>query len=257
MSRSPAPPDFSQALSSDAADKRIDILRRLGEVGSISEAARSAGVSYKAAWQALETLSNLAGTALVEKVVGGTGGGGAQLTHAGRKLLDGADQLAQARAAVLAQLKKDSAPGDPMPHLGGLSLRTSMRNNLPCTIQSIRKNGASVRVQLDLGGGLLIASRITQESAQLLGLSPGMRVLALCKATGVRIGARLRVREGINLLAGSITRISASANGSEVSLKTGTGHQIVGFATASHAFQVGMAAQAAVEESGVVIALPY
>ena len=80
-------PDFTQALGSEVADKRIDILRRLGEVGSISQAARSAGVSYKAAWQALETLSNLAGTPLIEKVVGGSGGGGAQLTQAGQQVL--------------------------------------------------------------------------------------------------------------------------------------------------------------------------
>ena len=33
-------------------DKRINILRRIHETGSISEAARLAKVSYKAAWQA-------------------------------------------------------------------------------------------------------------------------------------------------------------------------------------------------------------
>ena len=70
---------FAQALGHEATDKRLDILQRIGEVGSISEAARRAGVSYKAAWQAIDILSNLAGTPLVEKVVGGAGGGGAQL----------------------------------------------------------------------------------------------------------------------------------------------------------------------------------
>ena len=53
------PLQYAQALGHEVADKRLDILRRIGEVGSISEAARGAGVSYKAAWQALETLSNL------------------------------------------------------------------------------------------------------------------------------------------------------------------------------------------------------
>ena len=62
------------ALGHEATDKRIDILRRIGETGSISEAARAAGVSYKAGWQAIDTLSNLAGVALVERVVGGVDG---------------------------------------------------------------------------------------------------------------------------------------------------------------------------------------
>ena len=255
MNKRSSAPDFAQALSSDVADKRIDILRRLGEVGSISEAARSAGVSYKAAWQALETLSNLAGTPLVEKLVGGSGGGGAQLTPAGRQVLAGAAQLAQARSAVLAALKQATPSAEPFPNLSGLGLRTSMRNILPCTLQSLRKVGATVQVQLDLGDGTCIASRITQESVQLLGLAPGMRVLALCKATGVRMGLKLRAKEGVNLLNGTVTRISHSAHGSELSLQMSSGHQLVGFAPTPNTLKVGMTASAAVEASGVVLAL--
>ncbi|MEO7106951.1 MAG: LysR family transcriptional regulator, partial [Rhodoferax sp.] len=79
----PAQLQLAEALGQPSADKRIDILRRIGQVGSISEAARGAGVSYKAAWQAVDTLGNLAGVALLERLVGGSGGGGARLTPAG------------------------------------------------------------------------------------------------------------------------------------------------------------------------------
>ena len=70
------PSDFSEKIADpigltqqlgSIVDKRLDILRRIQDTGSISEAARTAGVSYKAAWQAIETLSNLAGSPLVEK----------------------------------------------------------------------------------------------------------------------------------------------------------------------------------------------
>ena len=71
-----ADPVLLTHLLNETIDKRLDILRRVADVGSISEAARGAGVSYKAAWQAIETLSNLAGGPLVEKVVGGRSGGG-------------------------------------------------------------------------------------------------------------------------------------------------------------------------------------
>ena len=53
--------NISDALSQNVVDKRIDVLQRIKQFGSISEAARSAGISYKAAWQAIETLSALAG----------------------------------------------------------------------------------------------------------------------------------------------------------------------------------------------------
>ena len=96
MSNSSLP--LADVLGHEATDKRIDILRRIGEVGSISEAARGAGVSYKAAWQALETLTNLAGVPLVEKVVGGTGGGGAVLTPAGQRVLQAAHALRSSTA---------------------------------------------------------------------------------------------------------------------------------------------------------------
>ena len=47
--------NISDALSQNVVDKRIDVLQRIKQYGSISEAARSAGISYKAAWQAIET----------------------------------------------------------------------------------------------------------------------------------------------------------------------------------------------------------
>ena len=74
----PQPPRLSDALSHGVADKRIDILRAIARTGSISQAARDVAVSYKAAWQAVDTLTNLAGVPLVERAVGGVGGGGAE-----------------------------------------------------------------------------------------------------------------------------------------------------------------------------------
>lgn len=96
-----ADPKLLSDILSEKTDRRIDILRRIADVGSISEAARSAGMSYKSAWQAVETLTNLAGTPIVEKVVGGANGGGTQLTATGRLILDLSDELARARRQVL------------------------------------------------------------------------------------------------------------------------------------------------------------
>ncbi|MBT9549932.1 MAG: LysR family transcriptional regulator [Hydrogenophaga sp.] len=62
---------FSEALGHTPSDKRLEVLRRVAETGSISLAARDAGISHKAAWQAIDTLSNLSGQTLVERTVGG------------------------------------------------------------------------------------------------------------------------------------------------------------------------------------------
>lgn len=240
---------LADALGHDSSDKRLDILRRVGEAGSISQAARAAGVSYKAAWQAVETLSNLAGAPLVERAVGGAGGGGAKLTAAGEQLLQAAQRLHAARSQVLRELLVDSPP-----LLGALALRTSMRNQLPCQVQGIVLKGGAVRVELSLGEGQSLASLITRESADLLGLARGQTVLALCKATAVRLSASA-VEQGGNQLKGRITRGAPRVRGGQASLALPGGLQLVGLCEPGEGLARGHGAWACFEPSAVVIAL--
>ncbi|MDB5872121.1 MAG: transcriptional regulator, LysR family-like protein [Ramlibacter sp.] len=250
-----SPLKLHSALGHEAADKRIDILRRIGDAGSISQAARAAGVSYKAAWQAIDTLGNLAGSALVESAVGGAGGGGARLTDAGRQLLQAADEMARARAHVLARLAGRKTSGSAqLAGVAALGLRTSMRNQLPCVVTALKTQGSMVRVELALADGTALASRITRESAQLLALAPGLAVLALCKATAVQIASRSRAAEGRNLLAGQVTRGSRAAGG-EVAMALAGGLQLVGFAGAGSVMKVRDPAVAGVDETAVVLAV--
>ena len=243
--------ELESALGHLAADKRVEILRLVGEGGSISQAARDAGVSYKAAWQALDTLSNLAGAALVERAVGGAGGGGARLTPAGSRVLQAAGEMGKAREQVLARLAgRGNAPA-----LAALGLRTSMRNQLPCTVHSLRRQGGAVQVRLQLAGGAVLCARITRESAQLLGLSSGQPVLALCKATAVEVAADGEPEPGRNLLRGQVTRASRAAGGGEVALALEGGLQLVGFAGPGSGLAVRRSAVAWIDESAVVVGL--
>lgn len=248
-------PALAEVLGFEASDKRIDILRRIASAGSISEAARGAGVSYKAAWQALETLGNLAGTPLVEKAVGGSGGGGAVLTPAGQRVLQAAEQLARARQGVLAQLDRAApAPAAGGTRLAALGLRTSMRNQFPCTVGAVTPHQGLVRVKLLLADAGVLYARITRESVQLLGLQRGLPVLALCKATAVQVARHIAPAPGRNVLQGEVTRSSRAAAGGEIGLRLAGGVQLVGFAPAGHGLKRGEAAMASVDEAGVVVA---
>ncbi len=246
---------FAQALGHDASDKRLDILRRIGEVGSISEAARGAGVSYKAAWQALENLSNLAGAALIDKSVGGSGGGGARLTQAGQQLLDAAERLNAARQGVLAELENSRDNTLSVQGLAGLGLRTSMRNQLPCMVKSITRSAGSARVRLELPNGALLTSKITYESVELLGLQKGMAALALCKATAVSISAASDARPGLNVLDGEVSRLSAKGRVGDVAVQLMSGLQLTGFPAKGEALKLHQAVKASLDESAVVIAI--
>lgn len=64
---------------------RVMLLERIEKLGSIAEAARSMRLSYRNAWLWIEAMNRLAPSPLVEKIVGGVGGGCTRLTDEGRK----------------------------------------------------------------------------------------------------------------------------------------------------------------------------
>jgi molybdate transport system regulatory protein len=245
----PSDPHLHHALGHAASDKRLDILRRIGEVGSISQAARDAGVSYKAAWQAVETLSNLAGCALLSKAVGGSGGGGARLTTAGRALLALAERWQVAREQM-----PPSGPGTAL-SAQALSLRTSMRNTLPGRVRRLRRAGAAVDVHLSLPDEQNLVARITRESAQLLALRPGMSVLALCKATAVAVHAEHAEAAQAPGLRGTVSRAPQASRAGEVSLRLGGDVHVVGFVDAGHGLRKHQVARAHIDPAAVVIGL--
>lgn len=264
-SHAPTVPSLGNALRHAPADKRIEILRRVGECGSISQAARDAGVSYKAAWQAIDTLTNLAGVELVERAVGGSGGGGASLTEAGQKLLTMADLVSKTLEQVFTSFSANElALRHALPPalllLSHFSVRTSMRNLLPCSVQKVVVQGQMVRIGLRLpgaSGGSLLVSRITKASAELLGLKKDQDVLALCKATAVQVSALQAdlPQSSIQNLPGKAVRVSRGATGDEVSMLLDSGLQLVGFAPPGSGLKAKARVNAVIDEAAVVIAL--
>lgn len=261
-------PRFTDALGHNQSDKRIDILRGIGRSGSISQAARDASVSYKAAWQAIDTLTNLAGVPLVERAVGGAGGGGASLTPQGVQLLELSEALDVARAAVQQRWRASLGAGtgsdtsaDSIAELGvtRLSLRTSMRNQLPATVAAIDTIGPISRVVLQLGDDAAVTARITRESTELLGLTIGMHVVALCKATAVRVrraGDAAAAAQPSNRIDGKVTSVERGDEGDEVSLAFGGTAQLVGFAETGSGVRVRGRVTAEIDEAALVVALP-
>lgn len=271
---------LSSALGHAMTDKRIDILRQIGAGGSISQAARAVGISYKAAWQAVDTLTNLAGTPLVARAVGGAGGGGAELTAAGHELLAAADAMAQARTAVLARWQSHPQTGAAAARL---AVRTSMRNQWPCVVQGLQIAGQIALVDLVLSGTgamtqpsaepardgssqvvqPLIRSRITRESAELLGLAPGLAVQALCKATAVRVerssapvaSMAVAALAGAFRLSAKAVRVSRGALGDEVAAQLPSGLQAVGFAAPESGLRAGSRVTLVVDDTAVVLAM--
>ena len=66
---------------------KINLLALVGEVGSISEAARQMGMSYRRAWFLLDSMQSGFAAPLFITERGGAGTGGAQLTPLGDELI--------------------------------------------------------------------------------------------------------------------------------------------------------------------------
>ncbi|MEN8273761.1 LysR family transcriptional regulator [Acinetobacter seifertii] len=66
---------------------KADLLEAIEKTGSISQAAKSMNMSYRRAWQLVDTMNQCFETALVETQTGGTHGGGAAVTALGQNVL--------------------------------------------------------------------------------------------------------------------------------------------------------------------------
>jgi molybdate transport system regulatory protein len=77
---------------------RAELLEGIARTGSIAAAGRAMNMSYKRAWQLVETMNTSFATPLVSAAKGGAGGGGAQLTPLGAQVL-AAYRTIEARAA--------------------------------------------------------------------------------------------------------------------------------------------------------------
>ncbi|WP_375263084.1 winged helix-turn-helix domain-containing protein [Palleronia sp.] len=82
---------------------KAELLQRIGETGSIAAAGRAMGMSYKRAWQLVETMNTTFSAPVVTSVRGGARGGGATLTATGVQVL----------AAYVAAVEAASAAAGP------------------------------------------------------------------------------------------------------------------------------------------------
>ncbi len=67
---------------------RIKILNAILKEGSLSKAAKSLGMSYKKAWNLVDSMNKNANQHIVITNTGGTGGGGTKITPYGMQMIE-------------------------------------------------------------------------------------------------------------------------------------------------------------------------
>jgi molybdate transport system regulatory protein len=226
-------------------EERIALLEQIAARGSITGAAKAVGISYKAAWDAVDAMNNCAPAPVVATATGGRGGGGTRLTDEGRRLIEAYRTIAAEYQRFLAGV--NAAMGDSgaaLDMLRRLALRTSARNQFIGRIAAVTARTVDAEVEILLAGGERILAGITNESVEQLGLRPGRGVWALVKA--VAVGVDLPDAEpasGTNLLCGAVQRIVRGDGPVEVVIALSAGTTVRGVTTLERLEALGIAEQ--------------
>jgi len=241
---------------------RVELLALIGETGSISAAARAMSMSYKAAWDAVDAMNNLADRPLVERTAGGKRGGGTRLTQEGRRIVT---MFREVEAEYRHFLSRLSDGLTDFTHFHQLmrrfSLKTSARNQFLGKITKVTHGAVNGEVALDLGTGDHIVAIITNASIDDLGLEVGREVYALIKSsapilvtgdTPLRTSAR-------NRLCGTVVRCIEGAVNGEVALELVGGKLLTAIITnesiRSLGLKEGVAACALIKASNIILAV--
>jgi len=210
---------------------RIRLLQAVAREGSITAGAKAAGLSYKAAWDALDAMTNLFGQPLLETRTGGRAGGGASLTPTGLRVIEAFGRLEAEMARVFRVLEPALAGSGvtPVNLISGFLMRTSARNALRGTITAIQSDTLSAEVAISVSDETTIYSLVTIESVRDLGLCIGREAVVLIKAPFVLIapGANAPLLSARNCVRGNVQRCDISAVNAEVVLDIGNQKTLV------------------------------
>lgn len=86
---------------------RMRLLDAIGEQGSITAGAEAMGVPYRVAWQKIHEMEERLGEPLLDTTTGGSKGGGARLTDAGRFHVDRMRRFCDRSDAAVAEIYAD------------------------------------------------------------------------------------------------------------------------------------------------------
>ena len=234
-------------------EKRIELLMAIGKTGSISKAAKEVPMSYKTAWEAVESMNNLAHKPVVTKATGGAGGGGTVLTEYGKNLLESYRELQAEHQKFLNRLKElTNIDTGTLADIGRLGVQISARNQIKGVVKSINRKRVNSEVLLELKSGNELLSVITNSAVESLNLKEGSEVVAIFKSTSVEITTQQQTEQ--NAFRGVIEHLEKGESEVEVVLDIGEEESVVSvMPIKSLSVDVGEGAVAVVNAKDVMI----
>lgn len=240
---------------------RIELLEKIAEHGSILQAARAIGMSYKAAWDAVEAMNNLADEPLVVRAAGGRHGGGTQLTGYGRRMVAAFHAVEDRYQRFWEDLDAGVQDFDRLQHLlRRLAMKTSARNQFLGRVKSVTMGAVNAEVVLDIGGGDHLVAIITNESVRVLDLKAGSEAFALIKSSSVVVTTDEKLKTSArNRLCGTVVYCREGAVNGEVRIDLPGGKTVTAIITNESIHNLGLKegvkACALIKASSIILAV--
>ena len=209
-------------------EKRIVLLHAIKEHGSISKAAKAVPMSYKSAWEAVDTMNSLSPEPIVSRETGGKDGGGTTITRYGETLLENYALLKAEHIRFLERLSTltDIQSGT-FQTIGRLAMQISARNQLQAQIVSIDSENVNATIHLKLKSGQEFTSVITREAVENLHLEKGETVTTIFKSNTVVLSTLNNKIYKDNRLQGKVINIELDDEYAKVAVDIGNHDTII------------------------------
>ena len=238
---------------------RIELLEKIAQTGSIHAAAKAMKMSYKAAWERVNAMNEIADRPIIEKTTGGRGGGGTVLTAHAYELIATYKRFAELHREFINRFSEAGEDPERLARiLSRTFLTTSARNQLSCRVGAVEAHGLNTELELQLRGGDTLFSTITSTSVRNMGLESGCEAYAIIKSSDVVITAGAPEHTpDLNVLEGEIVSLQRSGENAEITLQLKGGSKLVGVMDleASGALETGMRAYAAVAKRHIILGM--
>jgi molybdate transport system regulatory protein len=199
---------------------RITLLELIDKYGSISKAAKELGMSYKAAWDMIDSINNLSSFPVVESKSGGKGGGKTVLTEYGKKILNDYKTIENLIKKISSEINKNMDEIDNLLNIyRKMNMKISARNQILVKVVEVKKGSVNTQITAYLSNQKLNAL-ITNEALEELDIKVGDEVLFIFKASNVILSPADDIKiSARNKLKGKIKKIIKGAVNSQVKVE--------------------------------------
>jgi molybdate transport system regulatory protein len=160
---------------------RARLLRELQELQSIRKAADKLSIPYRSAWEHIRKIEDAVGAPVVKTYRGGAqGGGGAELTEEGARILHEFERY----ESYLDGLSADEEFWE------ALHLKISTMNKLKGEVKSLEKGDIAASVRIEVETPTVITALITKNAVDELDLKIGDEIEAVIKSTEVMVAKK-------------------------------------------------------------------